>query len=145
MPSMMCTCCAAPVVVGMRKSQSSIGAAIAYWMSNTALNPAVLVFMAFVLPLKFVVIRVLLGLVLVFGVSHLLNRLAPEKSVEMEKILPPPREQRLPQTPFIHRWWKQLKGLTLAIVPAYIITVFILGEFGFGCFPRLTRTGVTTP
>ena len=82
---MMCTCCAAPVVVGMRKSQSSIGAAIAYWMSNTALNPAVLVFMAFVLPLKFVVIRVLLGLVLVFGVSHLLNRLAPEKSVEMEK------------------------------------------------------------
>ncbi|QKI83814.1 permease [Kroppenstedtia eburnea] len=137
MPSMMCTCCAAPVVVGMRKSQSSIGAAIAYWMSNTALNPAVLVFMAFILSWKFVLLRVLLGLVLVFGVSHLLNRLAPEKGVEMEKIIPPSREQTLPQTPFIHRWWKQLKGLTLAIVPAYIITVFILGGVRAWLFPAI--------
>ena len=89
MPSMMCTCCAAPVVIGMRKSQSSVGAAIAYWTSNTALNPAVLVFMAFILPWKFVVLRVLLGWILVFGVSHQLNRLAPERAVEMEKIIPP--------------------------------------------------------
>lgn len=134
---MMCTCCAAPVVIGMRKSQSSVGAAIAYWTSNTALNPAVLVFMAFILPWKFVVLRVLLGWILVFGVSHQLNRLAPERAVEMEKIIPPSQEETLSQPSFFHRWWKQLKGLTFTILPTYVITVLILGGVRAWLFPTI--------
>src|SRR5262245_33825293 len=31
-PGMMCTCCAAPVVVGLRERQSSAGAAISFWL-----------------------------------------------------------------------------------------------------------------
>ena len=33
-PGMMCTCCAAPMVVGMRERQSSPGAAISFWLGN---------------------------------------------------------------------------------------------------------------
>ena len=43
LPGMMCTCCAAPVAAGMRKQQVSMGGALAFWLGNPLLNPAVLV------------------------------------------------------------------------------------------------------
>jgi len=49
LPGMMCTCCAAPVVVGLRRQAASAGGAIAFWLGNSVLNPATLVFMGFVL------------------------------------------------------------------------------------------------
>src|SRR5699024_8262084 len=48
-PSMMCTCCSAPVVKGLRDSQAGAGSSVAYWLGNTMLNPATLIFMGFVL------------------------------------------------------------------------------------------------
>ena len=42
LPSMMCSCCTAPVAVGLRRSGVSTGAALAYWVGNPLLNPAVL-------------------------------------------------------------------------------------------------------
>ncbi len=48
-PGMMCTCCAAPVVAGLRARHASPGGAIAFWLGNSVLNPATLVFMGFVL------------------------------------------------------------------------------------------------
>src|ERR1700730_972783 len=44
-PGMMCTCCAAPVVVGLRERQASPGAAISFWLGNSVLNRATLVVM----------------------------------------------------------------------------------------------------
>ena len=52
LPGMMCTCCAAPVVVGLRARKASAGGAMAFWLSNSVLNPATLVFMGFVLGWK---------------------------------------------------------------------------------------------
>ncbi len=51
-PGMMCTCCAAPVVIGLRRRNASAAAATAFWLGNTVLNPATLVFMGFVLGWK---------------------------------------------------------------------------------------------
>jgi uncharacterized membrane protein YraQ (UPF0718 family) len=48
-PSMMCTCCAASVAVGLKKCRTSTGAAVAYLVGNPMLNPATIVFMSFVL------------------------------------------------------------------------------------------------
>jgi uncharacterized membrane protein YraQ (UPF0718 family) len=44
-PGMMCTCCAAPVVIGLRRRAASVAAGAAFWLGNTVLNPATLVFM----------------------------------------------------------------------------------------------------
>src|SRR5579862_4159257 len=44
-PSMMCTCCAAPVVIGLRRANASAAATTAFWLGNTVLNPATLIFM----------------------------------------------------------------------------------------------------
>ena len=46
-PSMMCTCCAAPVAVGLRKCKASTGAAVAYLVGNPMLNPATIVFIGY--------------------------------------------------------------------------------------------------
>src|SRR3546814_14702927 len=46
---MMCTCCAPPVVNGLRQCRAASGSTAAYWLGNTILNPATLVFMGFVL------------------------------------------------------------------------------------------------
>jgi uncharacterized membrane protein YraQ (UPF0718 family) len=43
MPSMMCTCCTAPVAVSLKRQGASTAAVVAYWLGNPLLNPAVLV------------------------------------------------------------------------------------------------------
>jgi uncharacterized membrane protein YraQ (UPF0718 family) len=76
LPGMMCTCCAAPVVVGLRARQASPGAAIAFWLGNSVLNPATPVFMGFVLGWHWAALRLVLGVVMVFGLGYLVNRMA---------------------------------------------------------------------
>src|ERR1700761_2823261 len=76
LPGMMCTCCAAPVVAGLRRRQASAGAAIAFWLGNSVLNPATLVFIGFVLGWKWTALRLALGLPMVFGLGYLANRMA---------------------------------------------------------------------
>ncbi len=78
-PSMMCTCCAAPVVVGLRERQASPGAAIAFWLGNTVLNPATLVFMGFVLGWNWIALRIVLGILMVFGLGYLVNLMVTPK------------------------------------------------------------------
>src|SRR5271163_3098421 len=75
-PGMMCTCCAAPVVIGLRRRRASAAASTAFWLGNTVLNPATLVFMGFVLGWKWVGLRVALGVPLIFGTSYLIHRFA---------------------------------------------------------------------
>src|SRR5579875_2340989 len=57
---MMCTCCAAPVVIGLRKQQASNGAAMAFFLGNPTLNPATLLFIGFVLSWPFALLRLVL-------------------------------------------------------------------------------------
>jgi uncharacterized membrane protein YraQ (UPF0718 family) len=73
-PGMMCTCCAAPVVIGLRQRRASAPASTAFWLGNTVLNPATLVFMGFVLGWKWAGLRLALGIPLVFGTSYLIHR-----------------------------------------------------------------------
>jgi uncharacterized protein len=68
-PSMMCTCCTAPVAVTLRRSGVSTAAALAYWLGNPLLNPAVLVFLVFVAPWQWTATRVVVGVLIVVGGS----------------------------------------------------------------------------
>lgn len=87
-PGMMCTCCAAPMAVGLRKKNVSIGAALAFWIGNPMINPATLVFMTFVLSWKFTLIRLFFGIILTFGVSYLANRLVKNpETLNMDKFI----------------------------------------------------------
>lgn len=83
-PCMMCTCCSAPVASTLRRRGSPTSSVLGYWLGNPVLNPAVLVFLALVGPWQWVVTRLVVGAVLVFGVTTLVARLADRPQSEPE-------------------------------------------------------------
>ncbi|MDQ4114703.1 MAG: permease [Actinomycetota bacterium] len=67
LPSMMCTCCTAPVAVSLRRNGAPLAASLAYWVGNPLLNPAVIVFLALTLPWEYAAVRVAIGALVVVG------------------------------------------------------------------------------
>lgn len=133
-PGMMCTCCAAPVVVGLRRQRASAGGAIAFWLGNSVLNPATLIFMGFVLGWRWTALRLILGVPMVFGLGYLANRLtSPHEAAEDEtavaELVTAP-----PAAPF-RRWLLILGRMTLWLVPEYIVLVLLLGAARAWLFP----------
>jgi len=137
LPGMMCTCCAAPIAVGLRKKNVSVGASLAFWIGNPTLNPAVLIFMTFVLSWKFTLLRLFFGLILTFGVSYLANRFASEaKSVDIDKMIEKAEKEETGS--FASRWVKSLGSMILYIVPAYVLSVILMGIVKVWLFPHIS-------
>jgi uncharacterized membrane protein YraQ (UPF0718 family) len=137
LPGMMCTCCAAPVVAGLRARQAAPGAAIAFWLGNTVLNPATLVFMGFVLGWQWMGLRLALGIVMVFGLGYVVNRMVTPQEAEaargeMAKLA----AEEDPGTAF-SRWLKILGRMTLRLIPEYIVLVLVLGAARAWLFPHI--------
>jgi uncharacterized protein len=141
-PGMMCSCCAAPIAAGLRKRNVSVGASLAFWIGNPVLNPATLIFMTFVLSWKFTLIRVLFGILLTFGVSYWANRFAERNAVTDTTVIEPEAMPEQEQKPFLLRWLKALGSLILQVIPAYIITVLLLGALQGVIFPTSMSTGI---
>jgi uncharacterized membrane protein YraQ (UPF0718 family) len=134
LPGMMCTCCAAPVVVGLRRRQAAPGAAIAFWLGNSVLNPATLVFMGFVLGWQWTGLRLLLGLPMVFGLGWLANRMTTAKEAEQaEASLAALRMER--QIAPFRRWLTILGRMALRLIPEYVVLVLLLGAARAWLFP----------
>ena len=136
LPGMMCTCCAAPVVVGLRRQQAAAGGAIAFWLGNSVLNPATLVFMGFVLGWRWTALRLALGIPMVFGLGYLANRMtsareAAQAEASLAALSAAPRE-----APF-RRWLRLLGRMTLTLVPEYVILVLLLGAGRAWLFPAM--------
>ncbi|TVY07730.1 permease [Paenibacillus cremeus] len=137
-PGMMCTCCAAPLAVGLRKKNVSVGTCLAFWLGNPTINPATLIFMGFVLSWKFTVLRLVFGLLLTFGVSYLANRYAG--NAELPKEVTQPAEEAIQEEhtgSFLSRWGRSIWSMLLHIVPAYILAVLLLGAARAWLFPHL--------
>jgi uncharacterized protein len=135
-PGMMCTCCAAPVVVGLRKRQASPGAAIAFWLGNSVLNPATLVFVGFVLGWNWTALRLVLGLLMVFGLGYLANSTVTQKEVETAKTQLAQMESDETSGVF-QRWMQILWRMAVRLIPEYIVIVLLLGAARAWLFPHI--------
>ncbi len=135
-PGMMCTCCAAPVVVGLRKHQASPGASIAFWLGNTMLNPATLVFTGFVLGWHWTALRMLLGVPMVFGLGYLANRMS---GLEPSTAAVAPIAEAEPQSlaEVGKRWVRIFTTMTLRLIPEYLVIVLLLGAARAWMFPHI--------
>jgi uncharacterized protein len=141
LPSMMCTCCAAPVAIGIRRRGVPVNSALAYWLGNPVLNPAALVFMAFVLPWQFLTVRLLTGLVLVFGVTLLVGRLAGAGRTVTDPAVQPDQpvaraagaESRVDGAG--RRFVTALGRLSIRLLPEYLVVVLLLGGLRGWLFP----------
>lgn len=136
LPSMMCTCCAAPVVAGLRARNASAGGAMAFWLSNSVLNPATLVFMGFVLGWKWSALRLVLGVLMVLGLGWLSNRLATPRDAPAadDSLLP---QQRVEAGNVFMRWIRIFARMTVRLLPEYIVLVLLLGAARAWLFPHI--------
>lgn len=141
LPGMMCTCCAAPVVAGLRKCQAAPGSAVAFWLGNSVLNPATLVFMGFVLGWQWSALRLALGVVLVFGLGWLLNRMSAASGRTVDaapmQALGAQAAAAEDDHPF-KRWAAIFARMTLRLVPEYIVLVLLLGAARAWLFPHIS-------
>ncbi|TMR05552.1 permease [Actinomadura soli] len=135
LPSMMCTCCTAPVVTALRRRGASTPAALAYWVGNPTLNPAVLVFLAFVAPWQWTFTRLAVGALLVFVVTALVSRLAPrDTGVPIPNAADEEADDvALRDAP--RRFGRALLRMSVTLVPEYLVVVLALGAFRGWLFP----------
>lgn len=132
LPSLMCTCCSSPLVVGLRKRGAGTTASLAYWVANPLLNPAVFVFLFLVAPWQFGVVRLLVGVAVVVGGTTLVTRLFGPRTLDAERPLPPelrssadPDPVRLSEFPL--RFARSFVRLAVILIPAYIVVICVLG------------------
>lgn len=131
LPSLMCTCCTAPLAVGLRRGGVGTAAALAYWVGNPVLNPAVLVFWFLVAPWQFGVVRLVVGIPLVFGASALVARLSA-RGRENAAAIPSELLARDAEDPvrlrqFPMHFTRSFVRLALLLIPAYVAVVFLIG------------------
>lgn len=137
LPGMMCTCCAAPVVAGLRECRAAPGSAVAFWLGNTVLNPATLIFTAFVLGWHWSVLRLAAGLIMVLGLGWLTNRLArPEESIPVEQV-PATRGPEKDSDRYLVRWLRVLGRMSARLLPEFVVLVLALGAARAWLFPHV--------
>jgi uncharacterized membrane protein YraQ (UPF0718 family) len=140
-PSMMCTCCSAPVVKGLRQSHAGAGSAVTYWLGNTMLNPATLIFIGFVLGWHWMELRLITGLLMVFGLGWLVRRIslatnnqslqAPHASATANN------NTTIENTHIFQRWLHALIDMSWRLLPEYLVIVLLLGAARAWLFPAL--------
>jgi uncharacterized membrane protein YraQ (UPF0718 family) len=131
LPSMMCSCCAAPIAVGLRQRSASVVSSLTYWLANPALNPVVLAFCAFVLPWPWTVLRAGAGLVVVVG-AVLIARRSTVRTVDEAVPVPEPTAD---DRPLATRFLIALGRLSVRLLPEYLVLVVVLGAFRGVLFP----------
>jgi len=139
-PTMMCTCCTAPVVVGLRRARCSLGSALAFWLANPLLNPATLVFTGFVLGWHWVGLRLVFALLVVFGVAYLAERIWPDAAPAVGTELSQTSEEPGSTGNFFARWARELWRLSIRLLPEYVIIVLVLGAVRAWLFPAAPST-----
>jgi uncharacterized membrane protein YraQ (UPF0718 family) len=127
------------VVTGLRKSGASTSSAVAFFLGNPALNPAVLVFLVFTLGWGWAALRLVLALVLVLGTAALAARVVPGRLVapagdsQVQAEAEPSTGQ---DRHWAVAWLRSLVRLTVSLVPEYVILVLALGAFRVFLFPE---------
>lgn len=132
-PSMMCTCCAAPVAVGLLESETGAAATLVYWLANPVLNPATLIFIGFVLGWQWTVLRLAIGIPLVFMLGHGAASMLPRG-----QVLDLPSTPAAPSRNFLLEWALSFCRLAVRLVPEYVVIVFALGAVRAWLFPVMT-------
>jgi len=143
LPCMMCTCCTAPLTVSIRRQGVPTSSALAYWVGNPTLNPAVLAFLAIVLPWQWVTVRILIGVVLVVGVTTVVGRLSPgelDATASQTMVPPVPSGATDLDGPTTlagagRRFLVALGRLSVTLLPEYLVVVLLLGGLRGWLFP----------
>lgn len=126
LPGMMCTCCASPVAVSLRRNGVPLPSVVAFWLGNPVLNPAVLVFLALVGPWEWAATRLVVGIALVLGAATLAGRLSPGRRVD-PATADGSQSAVEDEAPSVVRFVRSLVRFTVTLVPEYLVLVMLVG------------------
>ncbi len=88
-------------------------------------------------------LRLIFGIILVFGLSYLVGKMVRNeeeaKAVLERTQIATPVKQNHDQN-FLARWLTAIRKLAVALIPAYIVSVLFLGAFRAWLFPALGGT-----
>jgi uncharacterized membrane protein YraQ (UPF0718 family) len=124
------------VVTGLYKRGVSIGCAVAFFLGNPTLNPAVLVFMLFTIGWQWAALRLVLGVVFVFGGAWLATRLTPAAAGDAEEVVVV-AEPAADTRPWPIRWLSAFAGLAIRLLPEYLLIMGVLGAARVFLFPAM--------
>lgn len=141
LPSMMCTCCTAPITVTLRRAGASVAGVVGHWLGNPLLNPAVLVFLFLVAPWQWSVARLVVGIAVVLLAGVLTARLSGRADPPVDPAgndEPAPQLAELPRR-FLRSLWR----ISRVLVPEYAVIVLVVGGFSgwLSRFTEVTGTG----
>lgn len=138
-PCMMCTCCSAPIARSMLKSGARKSSVLAFWIGNPVLNPAVITFLALVGPWQWVALRVVFGLLLVFGISVIIDIFGKDNEVGQTLTPMDRRSFEIPRSlsSGLKRYVWSILRLSVALIPEYVVIVFLLGACSGWIFPLI--------
>jgi uncharacterized membrane protein YraQ (UPF0718 family) len=111
LPGMMCTCCSAPLAVTLRREGAPAASVLAFWLANPLLNPAVIAFLALVLPWEYALTRVVIGVAVIALVAAWASG--------RDDVAPAPAG----------------RSPAVRLVPAYVVVVFGVGLLAPWLFP----------
>jgi uncharacterized membrane protein YraQ (UPF0718 family) len=134
--TLMCSCCAAPLAVGLRKLRANLPATVGFWLGNPALNPAVLVLCLAVLPWPWAVLRLAAGLAVVAaGILAGGSEERRPRPLDGSSETTIGTDEPLPDGSLPRRFARTLVALTTRLVPEFLVVVFVLGAFRSVLFP----------
>ena len=136
LPGMMCSCCAAPVGLALRKRGASAGSAIAFTVGNPTLNLAVIAWIGLALGWQWALLRVVVGAGLVTAAVALTNRMAP---VQVLTDYGPDSSPVAAEDSgnWVLRWLKSLIRYSIILVPLMLALVVLLGAARAYLFPAV--------
>lgn len=136
--TLMCSCCAAPVAVALRRARTGLPASVGFWLGNPALNPVVVVLFLAVLPWQWAALRLAAGVVVV-AIGIALARLEERTPVEDGAATP-----EFPVSgPLVVAYARSFAGLAVRLLPEFLAVAFLLGAFRSELFPLGETSGGT--
>jgi uncharacterized membrane protein YraQ (UPF0718 family) len=122
---------------------------LAYWLGNPILNPATMIFMGFVLGWRWTALRLVVGIVLVFGVATFANRFVhmQDLSPDAGAALAAAANMTVPGewASVWRRWLQALWELSVGLIPEYIVLVLMLGAARAWLFPAVISSVGNNP
>lgn|GEM_PF-3291736 len=127
LPNMLCSCCATSTFVGLRKTGTGLGPALACFVAAPALNLVVIILAFELLPSSLAVARLALGLVASFGAAYIVTKLVPIK--EEPATHPSGVQDGEPIGEMFKRWLDDTWDIAKAVIPLLLFGLFLIGAF----------------
>lgn len=132
LPNMLCSCCAACALPGLRKAGAGLGPIVSFFITAPALNIVTIILAFELLPWPLAVARLLLGVGAAIGIPYAVTRLCPEVTeahFEPHQQGSSHRTQAAESsvTSLFYSWMQHTWHAATFVLPMLVLGIFFIG------------------